>query len=78
MAINIKRIGHVGFLVSDFDRSMHFYGEVAGLNPIHVADDNIRANVPQGLTFRFVVDQRSHPLARLAQRRDKLAAYIPR
>ena len=30
MAINIKRIGHVGFLVSDFERSYKFYTEVIG------------------------------------------------
>ena len=27
MAINIKRIGHVGFLVSDFEESFKFYTE---------------------------------------------------
>ena len=30
MAINIKRIGHVGFLVSDFERSFKFYTDVIG------------------------------------------------
>ena len=30
MAINIKKIGHVGFLVSDFERSYKFYTEVLG------------------------------------------------
>jgi catechol 2,3-dioxygenase-like lactoylglutathione lyase family enzyme len=30
MGINIKRIGHVGILVSDFDRSFKFYTEVLG------------------------------------------------
>ena len=30
MAINIKRIGHVGFLVSDFERSFKFYTDAIG------------------------------------------------
>ena len=30
MAINIKRIGHVGFLVSDFERSFEFYTDAIG------------------------------------------------
>ena len=30
MAIQIKRIGHVGILVSDFERSFRFYTEVLG------------------------------------------------
>jgi catechol 2,3-dioxygenase-like lactoylglutathione lyase family enzyme len=30
MGINIKRIGHVGFLVSDFERSFKFYTDVIG------------------------------------------------
>lgn len=30
MAIQIKRIGHVGILVSDFERSFRFYTEVIG------------------------------------------------
>ena len=30
MGINISRIGHVGFLVSDFERSLKFYTEVIG------------------------------------------------
>ena len=30
MTINIKRIGHVGFLVSDFERSFKFYTDVIG------------------------------------------------
>ena len=30
MGINIKRIGHVGFLVSDFERSYKFYTEAIG------------------------------------------------
>ena len=31
MSINIKGIGHVGILVSDFERSFKFYTEVLGL-----------------------------------------------
>ena len=31
MGINIKGIGHVGILVSDFERSFKFYTEVLGL-----------------------------------------------
>ena len=30
MGIQIKRIGHVGILVSDFERSFRFYTEVLG------------------------------------------------
>ena len=30
MAIQIKKIGHVGILVSDFERSLRFYTEVLG------------------------------------------------
>ena len=30
MGIQIKRIGHVGILVSDFERSLKFYTEVMG------------------------------------------------
>ena len=30
MGIQIKRIGHIGILVSDFDRSLKFYTEVIG------------------------------------------------
>ena len=30
MGIQIKRVGHVGILVSDFERSFEFYTEVLG------------------------------------------------
>ena len=30
LGINIKRIGHVGFLVSDFEQSYKFYTDVIG------------------------------------------------
>ena len=30
MGIQIKRIGHVGILVSDFDKSFKFYTDVMG------------------------------------------------
>ena len=30
MGIQLKRIGHVGILVSDFERSFRFYTEVLG------------------------------------------------
>ena len=32
MGINISRIGHVGFLVSDFERSLKFYKALAHLH----------------------------------------------
>ena len=35
MAINIQRIGHVGFLVSDFERSYKFYTDVLGCTLTH-------------------------------------------
>ena len=31
MGIQIKRVGHVGILVSDFERSFEFYTEGAGV-----------------------------------------------
>lgn len=30
MAINVKRVGHVGIYVSDVERSLHFYTDVLG------------------------------------------------
>ena len=47
--VHPRHITHCTFLVSDFDRSMHFYGEVAGLNAIHVADDNSYASFEGGV-----------------------------
>ena len=34
MGIQIKRIGHIGILVADFERSFKFYTEVFGLREI--------------------------------------------
>ena len=48
MAINIKRIGHMGFLVSDMDRSFKFYTEVLGCNVTH------RTKRPDGSETAFL------------------------
>ena len=53
MAINIKRIGHVGFLVSDFERSFKFYTEVIGCN---VTNRRKRADGSETAFLRFDED----------------------
>ncbi len=54
MAINIKRIGHVGFLVSDMDRSFKFYTEVLGCNVTH------RTKRPDGSETAFLRFDEEH------------------
>ena len=47
--VHPRYITHSAFVVSDFDRSMHFFGEVAGLKPSHVASDNSYATFEGGV-----------------------------
>jgi catechol 2,3-dioxygenase-like lactoylglutathione lyase family enzyme len=44
MSIQLKRIGHVGILVSDFERSFRFYTEVLGCR---VTNRNKRPDGPR-------------------------------
>jgi catechol 2,3-dioxygenase-like lactoylglutathione lyase family enzyme len=39
MAINVKRVGHVGIYVSDVERSLQFYTEVLGCTITNVSRD---------------------------------------
>lgn len=51
MGIQIERLGHIGILVSDFDRSLKFYTEVMGCKVTAIrkdADGN-----PRGAFLRF-------------------------
>lgn len=50
MGIQIERIGHIGILVSDFERSLKFYTEVLGckVTSIRQGEDG-----PQGAFLRF-------------------------
>ncbi len=50
MGIQIKRIGHVGLLVSDFERSFRFYTEVLGCK---VTNRNQRADGVETAFLRF-------------------------
>src|SRR5689334_6824014 len=50
MGIQIKRIGHVGLLVSDFERSFQFYTEVLGCK---VTNRNKRADGSESAFLRF-------------------------
>ena len=53
MAINVKRIGHVGFLVSDFERSFKFYTEAIGCTVTHRSK---RADGSESAFLRFDED----------------------
>ena len=44
-----RYITHSTHVVSDFDKSLDFFGEVAGLNPIHIANDYSYANFQSGI-----------------------------
>ena len=50
MSIQIKRIGHVGLLVSDFERSFRFYTEVLGCK---VTNRTKRPDGSEGAFLRF-------------------------
>jgi len=50
MGIHIKRIGHVGILVSDFERSFRFYTEVLGCT---VTNRNKRPDGSETAFLRF-------------------------
>ena len=50
MGIQIKRIGHVGLLVADFERSFQFYTEVLGCK---VTNRNKRADGSETAFLRF-------------------------
>ena len=50
MGIQIKRIGHVGILVSDFERSLKFYTEVMGCKVTSLRE---RPNGAKGAFLRF-------------------------
>ena len=50
MAINIKRIGHVGILVSDFEKSFKFYTEIMGCK---VTNRRKRPDGSEGAFLRF-------------------------
>jgi glyoxylase I family protein len=50
MSIQIKRIGHVGILVSDFERSLKFYTEVMGCKVTSLRE---RPNGAKGAFLRF-------------------------
>ena len=50
MSIQIKRIGHVGLLVSDFERSFRFYTEVLGCK---VTNRNKRPDGSETAFLRF-------------------------
>ena len=50
MGIQIKRIGHVGILVSDFERSFKFYTEVMGCK---VTNHRKRPDGAEGAFLRF-------------------------
>lgn len=50
MGIQIKRIGHVGILVSDFERSFKFYTEVMGCK---VTNHRKRPDGSEGAFLRF-------------------------
>ncbi len=54
MAINIKRIGHVGFLVSDFERSFKFYTDVIGCTVTN------RRKRPDGVETAFLRFDEDH------------------
>ena len=54
MAINVKRIGHVGILVSDFEESFKFYTEAIGCNITHRTK---RPNGSETAFLRFDKDQ---------------------
>ena len=51
MGIQIERIGHVGILVSDFDRSLKFYAEVLGCKVTGIRKDD--EGRPRGAFLRF-------------------------
>ena len=53
MSIQIKRIGHVGILVSDFEKSFKFYTEVMGCK---VTNRRKRPDGSEGAFLRFGVD----------------------
>lgn len=57
MGIQIKGIGHIGILVSDFDRSFRFYTEVLGCK---VTNHRQRPNGSQTAFLRF--DETHHDL----------------
>ena len=50
MGIQIKRIGHIGILVSDFERSFKFYTEVLGCK---VTNHRKRPDGSEGAFLRF-------------------------
>ena len=50
MGFQIKRIGHVGILVSDFERSLRFYTEVLGCK---VTNRSKRADGSETAFLRF-------------------------
>jgi catechol 2,3-dioxygenase-like lactoylglutathione lyase family enzyme len=50
MSIQLKRIGHVGILVSDFERSFRFYTEVLGCR---VTNRNKRPDGSETAFLRF-------------------------
>ena len=54
MGINVKRIGHVGFLVSDFEESFKFYTEAIGCTITH------RTKRPNGSETAFLRFDEDH------------------
>ena len=56
MGIQIKRVGHVGILVSDFERSFEFYTKVLGCKVLPVANGQTERSPPScGLTKLIMI-----------------------
>jgi catechol 2,3-dioxygenase-like lactoylglutathione lyase family enzyme len=55
MGIQLKRIGHVGILVSDFERSFKFYTEILGCKVTS------RRQSPDGSEVAFFAFRRHAP-----------------